>query len=217
MCSTKDSFDPVVLSDVEGYSGIRIYVMSENRNYRIAFVKNDKASVEIGNGDIVTLYGNGGRHPEASDDFGYKMAIKIVVYQTPFGLMISVANQKTGWFVPCIQSHSMCGVEFFQTISLLTEVSKIVSLLVILKNLVTGISICQVNHSVWGYRDGSRSEFFRIQPRFIGKSKTQYNLAVTGSKFDSLTVIVASSVDIFNSGLFANFQIMNIRILLAEK
>ena len=77
--AAEDSFFPLVLRNVVVLSQLRIGVVAQHGNDRVVLVENHHAAMQIGHGNIISLHGGGGRHAQARDDFGNKVAVEIVM------------------------------------------------------------------------------------------------------------------------------------------
>ena len=66
--------------------------MTEHRTDGVGFVEDDHATMEIGDGNVVSLDGGRGRHPQPGDDHLDKFTFQAVMDQAPLGLMVAVAD-----------------------------------------------------------------------------------------------------------------------------
>ncbi len=161
--AAEDAFDPVFLRDVEIAPLFGIGIVPKHRHDRVALVQDHQSSVQVRHRDIVALNRDRSGHSQSSDDFFDEFAVKRVMQQTPFRLMIAVANQQARWIVARVQRHPVGGIELLQSVSFGPKVHHVLSILVVLENMITGVTIGQKDITVGSHRDRGRIEFDRTQ------------------------------------------------------
>lgn len=158
MGTAESPFDPLVLRDVVVPTFGWIWVVPENRDDGIGLVENDHSSVQIRNRNEVALDSDRGGHTKTGDDFVDKLSVEAIVDQSAFRLVVPVADEQSGWFVASVKSHAVCGVELFEPVPLGSEMAQVLSVFVVAENMVAGVSIRQVDITVWSNSDCCRIE-----------------------------------------------------------
>ena len=162
MCAAESTFDPLLLGDIVVSTFCWIWVVAEDGDDGVAFIEDDESAIEVGYRDEITLDCDGGGHSQAGDDFFDEFTFEAVVDQSSFGLVVSVADEESVWFVAGIEGHTMGGVEFFQSVALGAEVAQVLSVFVVAEDVVRSVSVRQVDLSVFGNRDGCWIKLFEV-------------------------------------------------------
>ncbi len=61
--------------------------------------------------------------------------------QSSFGLVVSVADEESVWFVAGIEGHAVGGIEFFQAVALGAEVAQVLAVFVVAEDVVGSVSV----------------------------------------------------------------------------
>ena len=162
MSAAESAFDPLFLWDVVVSTFCWIWVVAEDSDDGVAFIEDDESAVEVGYGYEITLDCHGGGHSQPGDNFFDELTFEAVVDQSSFGLMVSVADQESVWFVAGIEGHTVGGIEFFQAVALSPEMAQVFSVFVVAEDVVRSVSVGQVDIAVFGDGDSCWVELLEV-------------------------------------------------------
>ena len=141
MRAAEDAFNPLLLRDIEVDSCCGVRIVAENRDNRVALVKNHQPPVQIRHGHVVTLNGGGCGHSKAGHDFLNEVSVEVVMQQATLRFVVAVANQQAGRVISRIQSHAMRSIELLEVVPFGPEVHQVFPRPVKLKNDVARVAV----------------------------------------------------------------------------
>ena len=139
--------------------------------------------------------------------------------QAPLGRVVAVADQQPWRVVACVQRHAVRGAEFLEAIPFDAKVHQVLAGLVELEDVIAGVTVGQNDVAVRSNRDRRRTPLGQLQAGlgFRGNAKLQNDIAGFGVNFESFACRVAGTVQELGIALRANFDVVDVRILVTQK
>ena len=215
--AAENSLNPILLGDVVVSALGGIGVVAKNRHDGVVLVEDDKATLEIGNGNIIALNHRGGGHSQTGDHLAEEFAFEAIVDQATFGLVIAIANQQTIGGVAGVQGHAVGGVEFLEAVAFGSKVAQVFAVLVELEDVVGRIAVGQIDVAIGGHGDRRGAELAHFEAGFLGEGELQDDVAGLGVELDPFGVGVAGAVDEFAFFFVPDFHVVDVGILFAKE